>query len=82
MKKIKEFIRKNERLIKTFFEGLCSYLALNIMTTDFSSKTAVEGLIVGAIASAMSVLINKFDRTNFPLQDTFSEKDIESLEEE
>ena len=63
MKKIKEFIRKNERWIKTFFEGLFGYLALNIATTDFSSKTAIEGLLVGAVASAISVLINKFDKT-------------------
>ena len=39
------------------------YLALNIATTDFSSKTAIEGLIVGAVASALSGVINKFDKT-------------------
>lgn len=63
MKEIKNFIKKHERCIKTFFEGLFSYLALNIMTTDFGSKTAIEGLIVGAIASALSIVINKFDKT-------------------
>ena len=63
MKEIKNFIKKHERCIKTFFEGLFSYLALNIMTTDFSSKTAIEGLIAGAVASALSIVINKFDKT-------------------
>lgn len=63
MKEIKNFIKKHERYIKTFFEGLFSYLALNIMTTDFSSKTAIEGLIAGAVASALSIVINKFDKT-------------------
>ena len=64
MKKIKEFLRKHERWIKTFFEGLFGYIALNIATTDFGSKTAIEGLVVGAVASAISVVINKFDKTD------------------
>lgn len=63
MKKIKEFIRKNERWIKTFAEAFISYLAINIAMTDFSSATAIEGLLLGAVASAISVLINKFDKT-------------------
>ena len=63
MEEIKNFLRTHERFIKTFFEGLFGYLALNIATTDFSSKTAIEGLIVGAVASALSVVINKFDKT-------------------
>lgn len=62
MKKVKEFLRKNERYIKTFVEGFASYIALNIMMTDLSSATALEGLFVGAIGSALSVLINKFDK--------------------
>ena len=62
MKKIKEFLRKNERYIKTFVEGFTSYVALNIMMTDLSSTTALEALIVGAIGSGLSVLINKFDK--------------------
>lgn len=58
MKKIKEFIITHERVFKTFIEGFCSYLALNIATTDFSSGTALKGLLVGAIASAFSVILN------------------------
>lgn len=62
MKKIKEFLRKNERYIKTFVEAFASYVAINIMMTDLSSTTALEGLLVGAIGSGLSVLINKFDK--------------------
>lgn len=62
MKKIKEFLRKNERYIKTFVEAFASYVALNVMMTDLNSMTALEGLIVGAIGSGLSVLINKFDK--------------------
>lgn len=62
MKKIKEFIRKNERYIKTFVEAFASYIAVNIMMTDLSSTTALEALLVGAIGSGLSVLINKFDK--------------------
>lgn len=62
MDKIKKFLRKNERYIKTFIEGFAGYIALNVMMIDLSSSTAIEGLIVGAIGSAISVLINKFDK--------------------
>jgi len=58
--KLKEFIKKDrvERAIKTFLEGFFSYIALNIMTSDLSSTSAVKGLIVGAIGSALSIAIN------------------------
>ena len=35
-----------------------SYIAVNIMVIDINSKTAVYGLIAGAIGSAISVLLN------------------------
>ena len=55
---MKKFLTKNERYIKTFFEGFASYIALNVATTDFSSNTAIKGLIVGAIATGFSILFN------------------------
>lgn len=60
MKKIKEFIKKPkvERAIKTFIEAFSSYIAVNVMMTDLSSKTAIYGLIAGAIGSALSVAFN------------------------
>lgn len=55
---MKNFIKKYERQIKTFIEAFTSYIAINILTTDISSKTAVYGLIAGAIGSAISILMN------------------------
>lgn len=51
-------IKKYERQIKTFIEAFASYVAINILTTDISSKTAIYGLIAGAIGSAISIVIN------------------------
>ena len=64
MKKIKEFLKQDkvERALKTFLEGFFSYIALNIMMSDLSNMTAVKALIVGAIGSAFSVLINSLKR--------------------
>lgn len=49
---------KVERAIKTFIEVFSSYIAVNIMTVDLTSKTALYGLIAGAIGSAISVVLN------------------------
>lgn len=57
-KKIKNFVQKNERYIKTFIEAVCSYIALNLATADLSSDTAIKGLILGAFASAISIALN------------------------
>lgn len=62
--KIKEFFEndKIERAIKTFIEGFCSYIAMNIMMSDISDTTAIKALIVGAIGSAVSVVINSIKK--------------------
>lgn len=59
-KKILKMLKKTkvERALKTFIEVFSSYIAVNVMTVDLSSKTAIMGLIAGAIGSAISVLIN------------------------
>lgn len=64
MNKLKQFLKKEkvERAVKTFIEALASYIAINVMSSDFSSQEAIKGLIVGAIASAISVVINSFKR--------------------
>lgn len=49
---------KVERAIKTFIEVFSSYVAVNIMTVDLNNKTALYGLIAGAIGSALSVVLN------------------------
>ena len=55
---MKEFIKKNERYIKTFIEAVASFIAVNIITDDLTDKEALKGLIMGAIASAISVVVN------------------------
>lgn len=47
-----------ERAIKTFIEAFFSYVAVNILTTDLTEKSAIYALISGAIASAFSVALN------------------------
>lgn len=49
---------KFERAIKTFIEVSSSYVAVNVMTVDLTSRTAVASLVAGAIGSAISVVIN------------------------
>lgn len=55
---MKNFIKKNERYIKTFIEAVASFIAVNIITADLNNKEALKGLIMGAIASAISVVLN------------------------
>ena len=60
LEKIKVFLKRNhiERALKTFIEAFASFIAVNVMTTDFSNIEALKGLLVGALASAISVAIN------------------------
>ena len=49
---------KFERAFKTFLEAFFSYITLNIINTNINSKSAVTALILGAIASSFSYLLN------------------------
>lgn len=62
MNKIVEFAKSKERAIKTFIEAFCSYIAVNIAMTDFNSGTAIKGLLIGAVASALSLAINSIKK--------------------
>ena len=53
--------KKIERIVKTFFEAFLSYLAVNLVSTNFSSKSAVFSLLAGAFGSAMCVIFNYGD---------------------
>ena len=53
---------KVERALKTFFEAFFSYLIYAMANTDLSSKEALKGVILGAISSAISVVINSFKK--------------------
>lgn len=46
------------RCLKTFIQGIVAYLTVSISTTDFTDKEAVKALIIGAIASGVSALMN------------------------
>lgn len=56
--------KKIERIIKTFFEAFLSYLAVNLVSTNFSSKSAIYSLFAGGIGSAICVLLNYGDDKN------------------
>lgn len=59
-KRLIKFLKKPkvERAIKTFIEAFSSYVAVKIVTVDVTDKTALYGLIAGAIGSAVSVILN------------------------
>lgn len=59
-KNVIKFLKKPrvERAIKTFVEVFSSYIAVNIMMVDLTNKTAIYGLIAGAIGSSISVVLN------------------------
>lgn len=53
--------KKIERIIKTFFEAFLSYLAVNLVSTNFTSKNAIWSLVAGAIGSGLCVILNYGD---------------------
>ena len=62
---IKKILNNNivERAIKTFFEGFLGYILIQLKVVIESgnfqlSKTMLEALIMGAVASGLSALIN------------------------
>lgn len=46
------------RCLKTFIQGVVAYLAVSVSTTDFTDKEAIKALIIGALASGVSALMN------------------------
>lgn len=79
MEMVKKIITndKVERALKTFFEAFFSYLAININSFD-----TIKGLLMGAIASAISVLINTIktykkecEEAIEEIEDSFREED-------
>ena len=83
MNKIKN-IFQNELFLKafnTFIEVFCAYLILELPKTDLTSKTAIYGLIAGALGSALSVLINKVQKWAKFKMEELEEKDYVKEEE-
>lgn len=46
------------RCLKTFIQGVVAYLAVSVSTTDFTDKEAIKALVIGALASGVSCLMN------------------------
>lgn len=50
-----------ERASKTFIQGFISSLTITLPTTDFTSKGVWQSVLIGAIASGISALMNYFN---------------------
>lgn len=46
------------RCLKTFIQGVVAYLTVSVSTTDFTDKEAIKALVIGALASGVSCLMN------------------------
>ena len=46
------------RAIKTFFQGFLGALAVTLPSTDFSDAAIIRSLLIGAIASGISAVMN------------------------
>ena len=54
-KKTKDIVT---RALKTFIQGFLGALAITIPTSDLTNATVVKSALIGAIASALSALMN------------------------
>lgn len=60
-KKIKKIEDIGVRAIKTFIQGFLSSLIITIPTSDLSQEGVVKSILIGALASAISYLMNYFN---------------------
>lgn len=49
-----------ERASKTFIQGFIGSLAVTLPNTDFTTKGVWQSLLIGAIASGISAVMNTF----------------------
>lgn len=49
------------RAIKTFIQGFISSLVITIPTSDFSQTGVLKSVLIGALASAISYVMNYFN---------------------
>jgi len=61
---MKEFIKKEfiRRAIRTFIQAAAGYVAVNVVTLDFTAENAVKGFIISAIAAGIAAAMN-YERT-------------------
>ena len=57
---MKEFLKKEpvKRAIRTFIQAAASYVAVNVVTLDFSASNAVKGFIISTIAAGIAAAMN------------------------
>lgn len=47
-----------KRAVRTFIQTAVGYIAVNVVTVDFSVKSAVIGLAVSAVAAGLAAVMN------------------------
>lgn len=57
---MKDFFKREpvKRAIRTFGQAALGYVAVNVVTLDFSASNAVKGFIISAIAAGISAAMN------------------------
>lgn len=55
-----DFLKKNcvKRALRTFLQTAVGYIAVNIATTDLTTKTAIYGFIISTISAGLSAAMN------------------------
>ena len=57
---MKEFLSKEpvKRALRTFIQAAAGFVAVNVVTLDFTATNAVKGFIISAIAAGIAAAMN------------------------
>ena len=57
---MKEFLSKEpvRRALRTFIQAAAGFVAVNLVTLDFTATNAVKGFIISAIAAGIAAAMN------------------------
>lgn len=57
---MKEFLSKEpvRRALRTFIQAAAGFVAVNVVTLDFTATNAVKGFIISAIAAGIAAAMN------------------------
>ncbi len=57
---MKELLKKEpvKRAIRTFVQAAAGFVAVNVVTLDFTATNAVKGFIISAIAAGIAAAMN------------------------
>lgn len=67
-----------ERASKTFIQGFIGSLAITLPNTDFTTKGVWQSVLIGALASGLSALMNYFSNL---LNEDIEDEDVEEIDE-